>query len=71
MHNIFKLSSFLDIYKGKVIEIVKQPNNFYDILIDIGDKIWARLLHCQNILIHPAPYIKPYQQAAVFHLQNE
>lgn len=35
--------SIRNIYKGKVIEIVKQPNNFYDILIDIGDKIWARI----------------------------
>ncbi len=35
--------SIRNIYKGKVIEIVKQTNNFYDILIDIGDKIWARI----------------------------
>lgn len=35
--------SIRNIYKGKVKEIVQQPNNFYDILIDIGDEIWARI----------------------------
>ena len=35
--------SIRNIYKGKVIEIIKQPNNFYDVLIDIGDNIWARI----------------------------
>ncbi len=35
--------SIRNIYKGKVKEIVQQPNNFYDILLDIGDDIWARI----------------------------
>lgn len=35
--------SIRNIYKGKVIDIIKQPNNFYDILVDIGEKIWARI----------------------------
>lgn len=35
--------SIRNIYKGKVIDIIKQPNNFYDISIDIGSIIWARI----------------------------
>ncbi|MDE7033717.1 MAG: TOBE domain-containing protein, partial [Mucispirillum sp.] len=35
--------SIRNIYKGKVKEIIQQPNNFYDILLDIGDDIWARI----------------------------
>lgn len=37
--------SIRNIYSGKVVDIIKQPNNFYDILINIGAKVWARISH--------------------------
>lgn len=35
--------SIRNIYNGKVVDIVKQPNNFYNISIDIGSVLWARI----------------------------
>ncbi len=35
--------SIRNIYKGVVEDIIKQQNNFYDIEINIGTKIWSRI----------------------------
>lgn len=35
--------SIRNIYKGKVREIVKQEDNFYNILVDSGIDLWARI----------------------------
>ena len=37
--------SIRNIYAGTVCDIIKQPNNIYDVAVDIGDIIWARISH--------------------------